>query len=183
MYSRIVLVALVLVMAANFALTDRSWKLASLPRMRELATLQSGPALAEFVAATQASGDRLDYPPRAAPRAPAPGAPPLKAGIAYREVTLFGMPLWAYPEPGLVTYYERPDHMQVLVIPPDERATLDEATGMAYSQVRFPWYFHLWGWILPLLILLWTKARAVDIRRAEEEELRRGAAQADERSA
>lgn len=183
MYSRYVLGVLVLFLAVNFAVTDRSWKLASLPRVQEIETLPTGPEMAGFLEATQASAEELAYPPHAAPPEASSGVPPLKVGIAYREVSLFGMPLWAYPEPGLVTYVERPAHMRVLVLSPEQQSALDQAGGKAYSRVRFPWYFHLWGWLLLVGVIAWTKARSIDTRRAEERELQRETAASEARSA
>lgn len=182
LYSRIVLGVIALFLAANFALTDRSWKLASHPRMAALGTLDESPALADLRLATEVEGQPLAYPPGATSPA-IEGRQPLKAGIAYREVSLFALPLWAYPEPGLATYLERQGNMQALPLHAEQAAELDAATGYAYSEVRFAWWTHLWGWALFVLILIWTKARSIDIRRAEAAEIARAAAQAESRSA
>lgn len=182
LYSRIVLGVIALFMAVNFTVTDRSWKLASAPRVSELGTLEEAPALAPLRAATEASDQELTYPPRGT-RPKIEGRQPLKAGLAYREVSLFGLPLYAYPEPGLITYIERPGDMQALVLDPEQTAELDAATGYGYSEVRFAWWGHLWGWSLLILLLIWTKARTIDIRRAEEAALARDAAQMEARSA
>lgn len=182
LYSRIVLGVIVLFVGINFAVTDRSWKLASAPRMMELGTLAETPALADLRLATEVEGQPLAYPPGATPPA-IEGRQPLKAGIAYREVSLFALPLWAYPEPGLATYVERSGDMQALPLHAEQAAELDAATGYAYSEVRFAWWTHLWGWSLLILILIWTKARSIDIRKAEEAELVRDMAQAEARSA
>jgi len=179
MYSRIVLGVIVLLLALNFALTDRSWKLASAPRVSEVDVPAETAALAPVRAATEASDARLPYPIRAAPR-PAVTRPALKVGFAYREVSLFGMPLWAYPEPGLITYLERPADMQALVLSPAQVTALGAVTGRDYSKVRFPWYLHVWGWLLLAGIVAWTRARGIDIRRAEARELQ---AAAESRSA
>ena len=56
----------------------------------------------------------LPYPSRRTP--PAAGPMPLKLGWAYREVALFGMPMWGYPEGGLVTYLEMPQGIQVALV-------------------------------------------------------------------
>jgi len=169
-YSRIVLIVVALGLVANFALTERSWKLASTPRVMALGVLGDSPALGQFHAATLASEAELPYPPGATPPA---GPQPLRVGLAYREVSLFALPLWAYPEPGLVTYVERPADIQAHVLDPDQVAALDGATGAAYSQTRFPWYLHIWGWLLLVGIIVWTKARTIDIRNMEEAELQR----------
>jgi len=173
MYSRIVLGVIVLLLAVNFALTDRSWKLASAPRVSEVNVLPETAALAPVRAATEASDARLPYPVRGTPP-PAIARPPLKVGFAYREVSLFGMPLWAYPEPGLITYLERPADMKALVLSPEQVTALGALTGRDYARHRFPWYLHLWGWLLLVGIIAWTRARGIDISRAEARELQAG---------
>jgi len=175
LYSRIILGVIVLFLVVNLALTDRSWKLASAPRIAELGTLDETPALAPLRAATEASEQVLPYPPNG-PLPAIAGRQPLKAGLAYREVSLFGLPLWAYSEPGLATYLERPRDMRALPLDPEQAAALDAATGYAYSEVRFAWWLHIWGWLLPILILVWTKARSIDIGKVEERELAQGEA-------
>lgn len=182
MYSRIVLGLLALFLIVNFAVTDRSWKLASAPRVSELGVLDEAPALAPIRQATEASEQALPYPVRGAPPS-IEGRQPLKAGLAYREVSVFAMPLYAYPEPGLITFIERAGDMQALVLDPEQAAALDAATGMGYSEVRFHWWAHIWGWLLLVLILAWTKARSIDIRNAEAREMAREAAQAESRNA
>lgn len=174
MYSRIVLGVIVLLLAVNFALTDRSWKLASAPRVSEIEVLPDTPAFAAVRAATEADGAPLAYPIRGTPP-PAAARPALKLGYAYREVSLFGMPLWAYPEPGLVTYLEQPAAMRALVLSPEQVTALGALTGRDHAQVSFPWYLHLWGWLLLVGIIAWTKARSIDISRAEARELQTGA--------
>jgi hypothetical protein len=170
--SRIILAAIALFLAVNFALTDRSWAMVSVPRVSPLGALEETPALAPLRQATEASRESLPYPARAAPRA-IQGRQPLKAGLAYRELSLFGMPFFAQAEPGLITYIERPGDMQALALSPDQALELDAATGFGFSEVRFHWWAHLWGWLLVLLILAWTKARSSEVRRAEERELQR----------
>ena len=171
--SRIILAAMVLFLAVNFALTDRSWSLVSAPRISPLGVLEENPALAELRRETEASRQSVSYPEGATPPE-IEGRQPLKAGIAYRELSLFGMPFFAQAEPGLITYIERPGDMQALPLSPDQAAALDAATGYGYSEVRFAWWTHMWGWLLVLLIVLWVKARSIEVRRAEERELQGG---------
>ena len=179
MLSRIILAAIVLFLVLTFALTDRSWSLVSAPRVSPLGLLDQIPALAELRRETEASRQSVPYPGRSAPPAIA-GRQPLKAGLAYRELSLFGMPFFAQAEPGLITYIERPGYIQALPLNPDQAAALDEATGYGYSEVRFAWWAHLWGWLLVLLIVLWVKARGADVRRAEEREFQRELETAEE---
>lgn len=179
MVSRIILGAMVLFLGATFALTDRSWSLVSAPRVSPLGVLEETPALAELRRETEASRQSVPYPQRSTPPA-IEGRQPLKAGLAYRELSLFGMPFFAQAEPGLVTYIERPGDMQALPLNPDQAAALDAATGYAYSEVRFAWWAQMWGWLLVLLIIAWIKARSVEVRRAEEREFQRELEAAEE---
>ncbi|HST37524.1 MAG TPA: hypothetical protein VLK25_12960 [Allosphingosinicella sp.] len=74
--------------------------------------------------------------------------------------------------------------MQALPLNPEQALLLDNATGYGYSEVRFHWWAHLWGWLLVLLIVAWTKARSMKTHRAEEREFQRElAASGDSRSA
>ena len=179
MVSRIILAGIVLFLGVNFALTDRSWSFASLPRVSPLGPLGEAPALTAIREATEASRQSLPYPLNAA-RPAIQGRQPLKAGLAYRELSLFGMPFFAQAEPGLITYIERPGDMQALALSPDQALELDAATGYGYSEVRFHWWAHLWGWLLVLLIVAWTWARSIEVRRAEEREFQRELAASEE---
>ena len=172
MLSRFILVAIVLFVGVNFALTDRSWALVSAPRITPLGAIAEAPALAGLRRETETRGQSVPYPERATPPAIV-GRQPLKAGIAYRELSLFGMPFFAQAEPGLVTYFEQPDGMRALPLSPEQAAALDAATGYGYSEVRFAWWLHFWGWLLVLLIVLWVKARGWEVRRAEAREFQR----------
>lgn len=177
MFSRIILAALALFLVANLALNDRPWSLTSAPRVAEIDTLPDDPALAPVRNYTEAGAGTLPYPERRTRPAAQAGPPPLKLGWAYREVGLLGMPLYAYPEPGLVTYFERPDAIHAAILTPAQLALLDRLTGRSYSQLSFPWYKYLWGPLFVLGLLLWTWARTYELRRAEERFFERQAAE------
>jgi hypothetical protein len=166
--SRLVLAALVLFVAANLFLGDRPWSLTSSPRIAEIDTLPDNPALASVRRYTEIGSGTLPYPVRRTPPAPATETVPLRIGWAYREVSLVGMPLWAYPEGGLVTYFERPDGYQVALIGPEQAALLGTIAGRDYASLSFPWYRYNWGFLLPLGILFWTWLRRRELRLAEE---------------
>ncbi|MGQ0589593.1 MAG: hypothetical protein ACT4N8_08695 [Sphingosinicella sp.] len=166
--SRLVLIVLVLFVAASLIFGDRPWSLTSAPRVAEIDTLPDSPALASVRRYTEIGSGTLPYPARRTPFAPGFGPPPLKVGWAYREVSLVGMPLWAYPEGGLVTYFERPDGIQVALLGPEQAVLLDRITGRDYARRDFPWFQYVWGFLLPLGILLWTGLRRRELWRAEE---------------
>lgn len=166
--SRLLLAALVLFVAATLFLGDRPWSLTSSPRVAEIDTLPDDPALASVRRYTEIGSGTLPYPARHTPPALGTEPLPLKLGWAYREVSLVGMPLWAYPEGGLVTYFERPDGYQVALIGPEQAALLDTIVGRDYAGRSFPWYHYNWGFLLPLGILLWTWLRRREFRLAEE---------------
>jgi hypothetical protein len=168
MLSRIILAALTLFLVANLALGDRSWSLTSAPRVAEIDTLPDDPALAPVRNYAETSAGTLPYPERRTPPAAEAGPPPLKVGWAYREVGLLGMPLYGYPEPGIVTYFERPDAIHAAILGHEQLALLDRLTGRSYSSLSFPWYRYAWGPLFLLGIFLWTWARTREVRRAEE---------------
>jgi hypothetical protein len=168
MLSRIILAALALFMVANLALGDRPWSLTSAPRVAEIATLPDAPALTPVRNYAEMSAGTLAYPERRTPPLAEAGPPPLKIGWAYREVSLLGMPLYGYPEPGIVAYFERPEAIHAASLGPEQLALLDRLTGGSYSSLSFPWYKYLWGPLFLLGILLWTWAKTREARRAEE---------------
>ena len=168
MLSRIILAALALFLVVNLALNDRPWSLISAPRVAEIETLADAPALAALRDYTEVGSGTLPYPARRTRPAAQAGPQPLRIGWAYREVSLLGMPLYAYPEPGIVSYFERPDAIQVAILSPEQLGTLDRLTGRAYSELSFPWYRYLWGPAFLLGIFLWTWVRSRELRRAEE---------------
>lgn len=177
MLSRLILAALALFLVANLALNDRPWSLTSAPRVSEIETLSEGPAFAVLRNYTETTAGTLPYPARRNSPAAQAGPPPLRLGWAYREVSLLGMPLYAYPEPGLVSYFERPDAIQAAILTPEQLALLDRLTGRSYSQLSFPWYKYLWGPLFLLGLFLWTWVRTRELRRAEERFFERIAAE------
>ncbi len=166
MLSRTILAALALLLAANLYFTDRPWTLTSAPRVAEIAVLPDGPALAALRRDTEIGMGMLPYPNRRTP--PAAGPMPLKLGWAYREVALFGMPMWGYPEGGLVTYLEMPQGIQVALIDPERAALLDRLTGERYASLSFPWHRFVWGWLAVAALLAWVRIGRWEARREEE---------------
>ncbi len=168
MLSRTILAALALFLVVNLILGDRPWSLTSAPRVAEIDVLSADTGLAEVRNYTEIGSGILPYPARRTPPPADAGPPPLKIGWAYREVSLLGMPLWGYPEPGLVTYLEQPRAIQAAILAAEQLALLDRLTGRFYSGLRFPWYNYIWGWLFVLGIFAWTWARTREFRRAEE---------------
>jgi len=166
MLSRMLLAALALFLAANLYFTDRPWTLTSAPRVAEIAVLPDAPALATLRRDTEIGMGMLPYPSRRTP--PAAGPVPLKLGWAYREVALFGMPMWGYKEGGLVTYLEMPQGIQVALVDAERAALLDRLTGAQYSSRAFPWYKFVWGWLAVAVLLAAVRIGLWEARREEE---------------
>lgn len=173
MLSRILLAALALFLAANLYVTDRPWTLTSAPRVAEIAVLPDEPALAGVRRYTEVGSGLLPYPSRRTP--PAAGPMPLKLGWAYREVALFGMPMWGYPEGGLVTYLEMPQGIQVALIDAERAASLDRLAGAQYSSLAFPWYRFVWGWLAVAVLLAIVRIGLWEARREEARAYAEGA--------
>jgi hypothetical protein len=75
---------------------------------------------------------------------------PLQVGYSYREISFFGLPLWAYKEFGLVTFIEQPMGFQLAILRPQQVQLLGELTGKDWSGHSFALWKHLWGWLIPL---------------------------------
>jgi hypothetical protein len=95
---------------------------------------------------------------------------PLRVGYSYREISFFGLPVWAYPEYGLVTFIEVPAGYNMAILRPQQVELLQELTGRDYSDYSFPWWKHLWGWLFPIgFIAAALRLLQEDRRRREAE--------------
>jgi hypothetical protein len=158
--SRIILIAIVFILAVIVILSDRPWGLASTPRIAQIAEVPDTERLAPVhrYARTGTAGI-LPYTDRE--RRPEPAAArPLKLGWSYREQSIFTMPLWATSEMGLVLYVETPEGREFAILAPGQIPLLDEAMGSTVaSDYRFRWYLHIWGWWILIALIVWTVAR------------------------
>jgi hypothetical protein len=84
---------------------------------------------------------------------------PLRLGYSYRELSLFGMPFWAYGDQGLVTYLETPIGYRTSVVTDQRRQLLERITGRSYAGYAMPLHRHVWGWLLVLGFVLWSFVR------------------------
>lgn len=84
---------------------------------------------------------------------------PLRLGYSYRELSLFGMPFWAYGDHGLVTYLETPIGYRAAVVTDPRRELLERITGRSYAGCALPLHRHVWGWLLVLGFVLWSFLR------------------------
>jgi hypothetical protein len=84
----------------------------------------------------------------------APSPPML--GYSIREVSVLGMPLFAYREVGFVLYVEGPQNFSMTPLDEDGRRLLDDTVGQPIGRdYSFPWWEYVWGWALFVLIAAW----------------------------
>jgi hypothetical protein len=158
MASRIIMAILVLAVVAAIAFSDRNWALTNMPRVEPIATLPEKPELQPVRRDTEIGSDLLPYASeRSRDAVREPGA--LRLGYSYREVSLFGMPFWAYEEFGLVTYLEKPGGYQIGLLNPAKLRIIEDAAGRPYSGHVFALHRHLWGWLLVIGFIAWFVAR------------------------
>lgn len=85
----------------------------------------------------------------------APQTPPM-LGYSIREVSVLGMPLFAYKDAGFVLYVERPQNFAMTPLDEDGRKLIDDTVGQAIGRdYSFPWWEYVWGWALFGLIAAW----------------------------
>lgn len=166
MFSRAVLVCLILSIAAAIHYGDRHWALRSFPRIMLLDTLPDGPSTYLIRDETKYGSALLPYPGKeisgflgleSLPAASA--SAPLRLGYSYRELSLFGMPFWAYGDQGLVTYLETPIGYRAAVVTDRRRELIERITGRSYAGYALPLHSHVWGWLLVLGFVLWSFVR------------------------
>lgn len=168
MFSRIIFVCLLLSIAAAVHYGDRHWALRNMPRIILVDTLPGGPLTHLLRHETEYGSALLPYPwakisgflghdPESLPAAGA--SAPLRLGYSYRELSLFGMPFWAYADHGLVTYLETPIGYRAAVVTDRRRELIERITGRSYAGYALPLHRHVWGWLLVLGFLLWFFVR------------------------
>lgn len=87
------------------------------------------------------------------------GKPVRVSAYSYRELSLFGMPFWAYADHGLVTYLETPIGYRAAGVTDRRRELIERITGRSYAGYALPLHRHVWGWLLVLGFLLWFFVR------------------------
>ena len=168
MYSRIVLGGLALAIAAIFYFSDRPFGLTSTPRVAEVALIPDGPEFADVRRYAQYGAAELPYLSDAERPAPTETRP-AKIGWTYREASALRMPFWASGEFGYVAYVERPRGILITPIGEEQMALLEQRAGRAYSrEYSFPWYLHVWGWLIVVGLIVWTLLWRREANLAEE---------------
>jgi hypothetical protein len=168
MYSRIVLAALALAVAAIFYFSDLPFGLTSNPRVAEVALIPEGPQFADVRRYANYGAAELPYISDAERPAAADTRPP-KIGWTYREASALRMPFWASGEFGYVAYVERPQGILITPIGDAQMALLEQRAGRAYSrEYSFPWYRHVWGWLILVGLIAWTLIWRREANLAEE---------------
>ena len=95
---------------------------------------------------------------------------PPALGFSYREVSLFAMPFWAYPDFGFTLYDGSEQGVRMAPLDADYRKLLDKEAGRPLGTgYDFSILPHLWGWWLPLALLLWFVLQVRYERRKREE--------------
>ena len=172
MFSRIILVCLIMSVAAAIHYGERHWALRNFPHIIMLDTLPGGSVTYAIRGDTEYGSVLLPYPGKEISGFPghdleafpaASASAPLRLGYSYRELSLFGMPFWAYGDQGLVTYLETPIGYRTAVVTDQRRQLLERITGRSYAAYALPLHRHVWGWLLVLGFVLW-----IFVRRWEE---------------
>lgn len=97
---------------------------------------------------------------------------PLRLGYVYTEYGILGMPYWAQLDPalGMVLYVETENHINAVPINPQRLDLLERQAGVPIPREHGTrWYNHIWGWLFPILFLVWLFLwRREDGKREEE---------------
>jgi len=146
--------ATVLFLVCSIVLSGRPVLTFSVHNVHELMTLPDDPRLERVRYYT--SNGQVPYPGGRTYPSRARARQPLKLGWVYEEYGVFGMPFWASTDMELFVYYEGPTMVHAGYLAPSQLALLEEmGSGPIPRDARFPWYQHIWGWLLPILILIW----------------------------
>ena len=172
--SRVVLAVLVLATLLVLVFSGRPWRGYNMPRIAEIAVLPDD-SRTEAVRRYTEIGSGI-FPWLDGPRPELAGErQPLRLGYAYVEYGILGMPYGVGDEFGLVTYFDSPAGIQFGVIAPGQRPLLDEMVGRPLTRdYEFRWYLYVWGWLFPVLFLLWIYLWWREDRQEEQKLLEAG---------
>jgi hypothetical protein len=146
--------ALVLFLICAIVLSGRPVLSFSIHQVHEIATLPDDPRLEEVRRYTYAG--EIPYPAGRVYRYRAEQRQPLKVGWVYSEYGVFSMPFWAQSEGGPFVYIEGAEAVRGAFLSPSQLTMLEErGSGPLPRDFSFPWYQHVWGWLLPILALIW----------------------------
>ena len=144
---------LVLALVAAVFLGGRPKLPADTPRLEVVEQLPDTPKLAQVRRYTEYGSGILPYNARERrdrEKRRWTERQPLQLGYSYREISFFGLPIWAYREYGLVTFVEVPSGFNIAILRPQQVELLRELTGKDFSNYRFALWKHLWGWLFPI---------------------------------
>ncbi|HVQ09395.1 MAG TPA: hypothetical protein VMS43_13260 [Allosphingosinicella sp.] len=116
----------------------------------------------------------LPYPNGRPRRSLANTTQPVKIGHVYTEYGILGMPYWAQPdgELGMFIYSEGENHIGGAPLNPARLQLLEQAAGVSIPREHSSrWYKHIWGWLFPILFVVWLLLWRREDRKREEEEL------------
>lgn len=97
---------------------------------------------------------------------------PIKIGYVYTEYGILGMPYWAHrdSEIGMFLYSEQAEHIGGTPMDPDRIHLVEAAAGVSIPREHSTrWYNHIWGWLFPILFVIWLLLWRREDRKREEE--------------
>lgn len=167
-WSRTLLAAIALAVAAALLLSDRPVGLTDMMRIEEIAILPDSGRLEPVRRYTMIGSGLIPYMP-GEPAPPATARPPIKLGWVYREISGLRMPFFAASQFGPVTFVELAQGRQYALMGPEQLAELDARAGRAMTAgYSFQWYKRLWGWLIVFALIGWTLLRRREERIRED---------------
>lgn len=159
----------------NMLFSSRPMTGYSMLRIEEIATLPDTPELADVRRYTEIGSG---YIPHMRVRGTPEARPPLKLGWVYQERGIMSLPYWASDvSTGPSLYYDTGFGYQIAGVAPGQVALLEQKAGSpVLSGYRFSPWWHMWGWVFPLTLILlaflWLRERraAEDARWVYEQE-------------
>lgn len=124
--------------------------------VEEVMVIPEGPRSAQL--REVASVGELPYPNGGTRSGLAGTRQPLKLGYVDTEYGILGMPYWAQADPqlGMVLYVETEEHLNAAPIDPRRIDMLQQMAGVPIPREHSThWYFHIWGWLFPILFFAW----------------------------
>jgi hypothetical protein len=167
--SRIVLIILAVAVAGILILSDRPYALTSNPRVDEILLLPDDPRLEPLRREIQWGDSLYPYISATAQARAAESPPKLKFGWTYREWNMLSMPFAAYGESGFAAFLEMRGGIKLALADEETRRLIEEVIGRdPTSGYAFPWYRHIWGWLIIAGLALWQLLSLSEIARAKK---------------
>jgi hypothetical protein len=81
----------------------------------------------------------------------------LDLGYSYREISALWMPFAAFEDQGFVMFAGSGDNISIAPVNDIDRAAIRKVTGTdLIKSYSFPYYAHVWGWLLVLALVFTT---------------------------